>query len=63
MNEYNKLLIWYTEADIRLALSYARRAMRESRTKEEYFTERSEDFFPHDWVIDAICQAIKDHAP
>ncbi len=59
MIDYSELEIWYSPEEIELALIEARVAVYFSQTRQDYFTEEPKDFYPHVWVISAICNALR----
>lgn len=60
MNDYSPLEIWHNPELIETAIHLARDAARFSEIKESYFTEDLNEFYPHVWVVEAICTALKE---
>lgn len=59
MIDYSPLEIWHKPELIKYAISIARKSAKESRTQESYFPTNTDEFYPHTWVVDAICEALK----
>ena len=59
MIDYTSLEKYYDSSTIKKAVTFARTAAMYSQTREAYFPESMGDFYPHLWVIDAICFVLE----